>query len=247
MIPTACIDEWNTWFTRVYSWVSGGKDSTALSLALFEQQEQINAEIILIHINTGLRMKSAEDTITKLRKKTKFGYIELKADIPRKTDLLKESFAQLDKAREAKEQGNYNRRIFPCCDHLKHRPGKEFIKTIPKRERERYVFLSGITPQESRRRGWFLNGLKVKNTYHIWNTKMHSFYSYPFRDLYSTSVIDWFLSKHGFNETQHSGCVMCPILLLFNLEHESPIRWIRSKRFVLQHSPDLKWCGSVSD
>ncbi len=243
MIPKAFIDEINQWFTRVYAWVSGGKDSTAMALSLFEQQDQIEGEIILIHNNTGLRMQSAEDTLTKLRKKTKFQFIELKAEYPRKTDLLKDSFKALPKAQEAKDQGRYDRRVFPCCYELKHKPGKEFIKSIPKRERERYVFLSGITQYESRRRGWFLNRITKENTYHIWNTKMHAFYGYPFRNLHSLKDVEWFLASHGFHETEHSGCVICPVLLLFELDRVAPIRWIRSKKFLLSHVKGLEWCG----
>lgn len=242
MIPGACIDEFNQWFKRIYCWVSGGKDSTALALSLYDQQDQIEGEIILIHINTGLRMQSSNETLQKLKKQTKFPLIELKPSLPSLPNILKESFRAIPDAEKAYKEGKYDRRIFSCCTELKHKPGREFIKSIPKRERERYVFLSAITPRESRRRGWFLNDLKTKNLYHIWNTKMHAFYAYPFRDLYSTQSTEKFLWDHDFRHTQKSGCVICPILLLFNLEYKEPIRWIRSKEFLLKHVKNVEFC-----
>lgn len=103
LIPAKCIQEIYHWFyERVYCWVSGGKDSTALALALYDQQEEINAQIFLIHINTGLRPKSATVTLQKLKKYTKFPFIELKANFPRKPNLLIESFKALPKAEKAR-------------------------------------------------------------------------------------------------------------------------------------------------
>ena len=243
MIPTKCIEEINHWlYQRVYCWVSGGKDSTALVLALYDQQVEIEGEIFLIHTNTGLRPKSATLTLQKLKKHTKFPFIELKASFPRKANLLIESFKQLEKAEKARKQGKYDRRVFPCCEQLKHKPGKEFIKSTPKRQRERYVFLSAITRYESQRRAWFLNDLAKKGTYIIWNKKMHAFYGYPFRDLFAPKETETFLRAHGFGETRHSGCRICPILILFDLYEEEPERWVRSKRFMLTHVKNLKIC-----
>ncbi len=243
MIPAKFFEDVDYWmYEKIYCWVSGGKDSTVLALSLYDNQDKLNAPVELVHTNTGLRLKTAEATLHKLKKYTRFPLIELAPTFPKKPNLILESFKKLNQAEEAKKQGKYDRRIFPCCEELKHRPGKKFIKSIPIRQRERYIFLSAITQYESRRRAWFLLDLAKQNKYIIMNQKMHAFFGYPFRDLRAPKKTDKVLKEHGFDDTRHSGCRICPILLLFDLHKIEPERWIKSQRYYLSKVKEMKIC-----
>ena len=41
--------------------------------------------------------------------------------------------------------------------------------------------------------------------------------AYPFRDIYSDKPFSNYLQSKGFKKITHSGCVICPILIAFNM------------------------------
>jgi len=182
-------------------------------------------------------MESSVQTIEKLKKAVDFPFIELHSGYSRDElkKILIESFKALSKAEEDLKNGKYDHRVFICHEKLKRSLERHFIQTIPKPERMNYVFLSAITKYKSSCKKEFLVGLAKRGTFTIWNKQMHANYCYPFRDFRSPEVTQHFLEAHGFGETQHSGCRICPILLLFNLRKEDPARWTQSKRFLLIH------------
>jgi len=244
LIPQACIEELNK-FKRIYCWVSGGKDSTAVALALHDQVDQLNGQAtFLIHSNTGLTMESSKRTLENLRKTVDFEYIELEPELKGQElkELLIRSFEAIPKARQDVLAGKYHREVFPCCKYLKHNPGRTFIKSIRLARRKKYVFISSIARYEARRRQLFLARIAHEDTFTIWNTRMHAFYCYPLRDIGSREIIPTYLANKGFGDTVSSGCRICPIVILFDMWDLDPQGFVQSKKFMIKQVKGLSYC-----
>ncbi len=148
--------------------------------------------------------------------------------------ILKESFNKLPKARELKANKKYHKKVFPCCYHIKH---KHFYKYAMFKENNT-VIISGIKRGDgSQRRIWLLQmsrGTNPRNQSEGKPTFFHKhktdiLYCYPFRD-HTTRELDFEIKDllyDKFPTLEHSGCQICPVLVLFNLTREG-IRYEKS-------------------
>jgi len=115
----------------------------------------------------------------------------------------------------------HDRKLFLCCNRLKKYPFTWFWKKHKDQfPLEKTVFISSIAPYESKQRRLRLIELRKKNTYIRYHKSNGFYYAYPLRDLKDRTEIIKILNKHNFNEVRGSGCVLCPVLLLFNMAKE---------------------------
>ena len=166
---------------------------------------------------------------------------------------IKKAFLNIPKAREIlkKTPDKYSKKIFPCCYYLKHKIFYDWIKANrSKHVNGKSVFISSIRSGESLYRMRFLLKLKKAKT-HFWLIKrLNVWYYYPLRDIGVAEVRKHLLQGKSFMETKHSGCKICPILVLFNIESEGE-RYERSLRvynnFVRRGliKPDPDWIFNV--
>ena len=213
-------------YAPVYISVSGGQDSTYTALQFYNRGIQST----LVHNNTLNRMKSSITTLQKIQELTGYTFVELKPEVKFK-EVTIDSFLALKKAKEMKDQQRYSKKVFRCCYHLKHKPFAKFLKSTPAGS----IVISSIRPGESMRRSLFLRKLRNLNTFLNYHKRHKVMYGYPLRDFEGRSenstIIDYF-RKIGWN-VKHSGCNICPVLLLFNLFKKDPLRYVKSKRFYL--------------
>jgi hypothetical protein len=132
-------------------------------------------------------------------------------------DVIKKSFLKLPAAYKAKEEKRYTKSIFPCCRVLKHKQFKKDSRFLE----EDTVIVSGIKFGDGKHRRIWLSRLKKRDTY-FHRHKTGHLYFYPFRDWYKRELDDWMLDElyKKYPNISHSGCVLCPILVLFNIVGE---------------------------
>lgn len=202
-------------FETIYCLISGGYHSTASTLLLKDYGFE---NVILIHNDTGLVMKSSQKTIRKLIQITKYEYIVLIPLLKNETiwDVLKRSFKTVKTVRDIIKRGEYyDRTKFECCYKLKKKPAKNFYKQIDKNN---FVVLNSLCPFESKIRGIKLSEIRKKDTFLRKHKKFGNVWiGYPFRDLYKEDPFLPYLKSKGFNKIQHSGCRICPILIAFDI------------------------------
>jgi len=210
------IEEINS-FETIYCLVSGGYHSTASALLLKDYGFE---NVILLHNKTLLEMKSSIKTLKLLQEKTNYEYIETIPDLKGETiwDILKRSFKQIPQMRKDVENGKYGHSNIECCNILKKYPAKRFFKTINKNNS---VIISSICRFESNRRFQWLNQYKKENTFlHLKKKAGNVWYAYPFRDITSKKIFLPYLKLKGFDKIRHSGCSICPILIIFKMYKE---------------------------
>ncbi len=209
-------------YKKVYVLVSGGFDSTLL------------AEWISYHypdktyfVNCFNPYESS-DVLDYYSKKDNFISIRpKKGDSLNYGSILREAFMKLPEARKLRAEKKYHKKIFPCCYHIKH---KHFYSSkIFKVEGS--VIISGIKRGDgSQRRIWLLQmsrGTNPRNQSNGESTFFHrhtrgELYCYPFRD-HTTRELDEEIKEllwDKFPTLEHSGCKICPVLVLFNLKRE---------------------------
>ena len=205
-------------FNKIYVLVSGGFDSTYL----YELIKNIYPEKT-IPVNC-FNPYEFNKTLKKI-KKNDSKYISIEPENYK--DVIKESFLKLPEAFKLKELKKYHKKIFRCCYILKH---KKFLKDIQFKEKDT-VIISGIKRGDgTQRRIWLTqlsqgrepcNQSNGKSTFYH-KHKTGQLYCYPFRDYtkrqLSDNIKDKLYLKYPFLE--HSGCVLCPVLVLFNLVSE---------------------------
>jgi len=204
-----------------YLLVSGGMDSTYMSLLFYERGCK---DFLFLHNNTGLRLKSAEKILRAIQEITNFVFIETKFE-GNMTSILEESFRALPKAIELIRTNRYYKQVFKCCYWLKERHAYQFTKTHPG------IYFSGIKKGDSFRRNLFLKRLREANRFFSFKKKARAWYCYPLRDGAKQSVMLDKFQDYGLN-VKHSGCRICPILLLSpsNLKKE-PERYVNSRQY----------------
>jgi len=151
-------------------------------------------------------------------------------------EILQEAFMKLPEARQLKKEGKYHKKIFPCCYHIKH---KAFMDD-PLFKQPESVVVSGIKRGDgSQRRIWLLQMSRGTNPRNIDGkpTYFHrhlggQLYCYPFRDHVkrelSDSKMNWLRNKYP--TIKHTGCFLCPVLVLFDLKNEG-IRYVESVKY----------------
>ncbi|MFX0132079.1 MAG: hypothetical protein ACFFDN_00405 [Candidatus Hodarchaeota archaeon] len=210
-------------FEKIYCLISGGYHSTTSALLLKDYGFK---NVILIHNKTHLESKSCKNTMKKVIEITGYKYIETQLDLNGETiwDIIKRSFQKIPEARRKLDEWNREKKkfknmgqlksIFECCDKLKKKPAKKFYNSINK---EKSIVITSLAPYEGTNRRLRMVTLRKKQTYidciksfgNVWH-------GYPFRDEFHEAKFREYLFSKGFSEIQHTGCVICPILILFN-------------------------------
>lgn len=160
-------------------------------------------------------------------------------------DVIRESFLRIPDARQARVEKRYHKKIFPCCAAIKH----DFFKRDPLFQDPGVVVLSGIKAGDGQRRaGWLLemrvgtlashpNSAPTRTTIippdswfhrHLWG----ALYAYPFRDVFNRDFPDPVVNhmRQEFPSLAHSGCSVCPVLVVFDIYDEGERYW-RSRNF----------------
>lgn len=209
-------------FKKIFVLISGGFDSTLL------------AEWIYYHYPKTTYFVNCfnpyENSDVLEYYKRQINFIEVK---PNKKDnlnygkILKESFMKIPKANELRIDKKYHKKIFPCCYHIKH---KHFYKYVLFKENNT-VIISGIKRGDgSQRRIWLLQmsrGTNPRNQSEGKPTFFHKhktniLYCYPFRDHLTRELNEEIkeLLYDKFPTLEHSGCQICPVLVVFNIKRE---------------------------
>lgn len=233
-------------FEIIICTVSGGIHSTVSALKLKEYGFE---NVILLHNITLLEMRSSIQTMIKLQEFTNYPYFKVYPNLGKETiwDILRRSLQKIPEVRKDIEEDKrnrgkkgykkkYDRHKFECCKKLKKDPSKEFYNFIDKKNS---VVISSLCPFESDNRGWRLNELRNKDTYLRLHKKFGNvWHAYPFRDIIArnsdTKLFRPYLYSKGFGDTQHSGCVICPILYCFDLWKEAPVRYHLTKKAMIR-------------
>ena len=205
-------------FKKVYVLVSGGVDSTYLYEMV---KQELNKNKIYptncfnpYEINETIKEIEKDPNFIKITPKKGYDYGEI----------LKKAFLKLPAAAKAKECGKYSKKIFGCCSIIKH---KAFLQD-PTFKEPGTVVISGIKYGDGAQRRLFLigirdcrkttKGMKVpeKSTFY-YEHKGGQQYCYPFRDFKDRElpldIINELKIKYPI--LNHSGCIVCPILVLF--------------------------------
>jgi len=215
-------------FEKIYVLVSGGFDSTYLYEFL---RTYFTDRIIPVNCYNPYEFN---ETLKKISKNDD-NMIFIQPD--KYKDVIKKAFLNLPRARELKKNKKYSKKIFPCCYVLKH-------KNIEKDNRfktEKSVIISGIKRRDSRNRfsfliqmarGTFKTLKDGKPNFYLRHKNSKMLYCYPFRDYDKRELPDdikdelWAKYPH----LQHSGCSLCPVLVLFKLVKEGE-RYERSVQY----------------
>ncbi len=209
-------------YDKIYCLVSGGLDSTLLYMTI----KSIYPEKIF-PVNCWSPYENNK-TLDEISEDPKFIEIRpLPKDPLNYGKILKESFMRLPEANELRKQKLYQKKIFPCCYHIKH---KVFFKDRAFMTKN-HVIISGIKRGDgTQRRIWLTmlsQGREPCNQSNGEPTFFHRHkggqnYCYPFRDYTKRelpeAIEDEIYKAYPF--TEHSGCSICPVLVLFNLKKE---------------------------
>lgn len=223
----------------IYHSVSGGRDSVYALLNMMEEPN-LKVPIVPLFNNTHLNCKSAIKTIEKIKrispgmsitKLCKLITLNAKDYLGgtrysdyKPIEVLKESFKNIPKAQILLMEGTYSKKVFPCCYYLKDRPLIQFAKTTDKMA----LFTSSIRGGESRNRQQFLAKIRSNLDYFHFHSHLKRFVFYPLRDTNEEEVRNY-LFETDFWDTRKSGCIFCPILVLFDIKQENG-RYERSMR-----------------
>ena len=197
-------------FDKIFVLVSGGIDSTYL-YELFKKEHGNKVYPVNCfnpyETSHALTQISKDPNYIQIIPGEKYNYGEI----------LKESFLKLPEARQLKIEKKYHKKIFPCCYHIKH---KSFLHD-PQFKEPNTVVISGIKRGDGQQRFFWLYKLwKEKRFFH--EHKGGQLYCYPFRD-YNVRELPNIVVRRlrkKYPTLDHSGCSLCPVLVLFNIKEE---------------------------
>ena len=203
-------------FPTKYLLYSGGWDSTFIGLQLYRK----GIDCTIIWNNTHNTLKTQRNTIKKFREYTKWDFLELHPNLKDIKTAVKRSFHNLEKALAAKKAQKHSsvKNLFPCCYALKKKPFNLIYKSLTPRQKKTTCFILGLAGYEAARRQWRLAELRRDNTFIRLNyLKLN--YIYPLRDFTNYKkrqlIINYLKADPLFYDTQHTGCVLCPLLLVY--------------------------------
>jgi hypothetical protein len=221
-----CVDKMNKWwfeelanFEKIYVLVSGGFDSTWLYIKIRE----IYLNNIIYPVNC-YNPYEWNDTLKRIEKEDPH-FIKIYPGNYK--DIIKKSFLNLPKAYKLKENKKYHKKIFPCCNVLKHKSFKKDARFLTPNS----VIVSGIKWGDGKQRRIWLSQLHARDTFFHRHKTGHLYY-YPFRDYTKRELTDDMKNEvwKKYPNTEHSGCSLCPILVLFNIYGEGK-RYERSLKY----------------
>ena len=210
--------------------VSGGRDSTAMALALWDYTVLYpdNYDIRLLYETTGFNKSKATATVKRLAKNTGWhlDIVKYQGD-KRPIQILKESFRAIPKALKIIEEGDRKtyKKVFACCKHLKKKPAKLYIK---KSNPDKVIIAIGFKiGDKALHRYYRMKELVEWNTY--FRTKVNGYtYFYPLRDCQEKDI-DTILRNFGYGDTESSGCWLCPIFCVAKWHKKDPESDIKSR------------------
>ena len=217
-LPALFLDEISK-FKHIYIEISGGYNSN-VSVLLFHELGYKN--IYLIHNDTKLQYSECLENIQKIIQITDYPIIIKEPNLRGKriSEIMKESFRNLDKAR-VNIKKHHSRDYFSCCRILKSHNSKKWNNDYLL---DNSIVISSLCPYESFNRQMRLFELKKLGTYIRFHKTQNTFKGYPYRDLllgnrrYSRKIFD-VLFENKLREydlhIKHSGCRICPIRVLF--------------------------------
>lgn len=204
-----------TEFNKIYVLVSGGIDSTYL----YEHfKKRYGAKVYPLNCFNPYEQSK---TLTQISKDPNFIQIKPKEKY-KYGDILKASFMNIPHAFNLKKQGKYHKKIFPCCYYIKH---KAFMND-PLFQEENTVVISGIKRGDGTQRRIWLTQLSqgrepcnqsCGSPTFFHRHKKGQLYCYPFRDYVYRELPLTILKRlrSKYPHLDHSGCAICPVLVLF--------------------------------
>lgn len=217
-------------FEKIFVLVSGGIDSTYLYEKLKKSYSKRVYPVNCFNPyeqSKTLSLIAKDPNFIQIKPGKKFNY----------ANILKESFLKIPEAMKLRKAGKYNKKVFPCCYHIKHKAflnDKQFLE-------ENTVVISGIKHGDgTQRRIWLTqmrNGTNVNNMNENKPTFFHrhkkgQLYCYPFRDYFKREIPEICIRRlrKKYPDLNHSGCKICPVLVVFELKNEKE-RYLRSIAF----------------
>ena len=197
-------------FDKIYVLVSGGIDSTYL----YDKIKRLYPDTC-VPVNCYNPYETSE-TLDIISNDPKFVQIRpnYKLNYGR---ILKESFLMLPEARNLKEIGAYHKKIFPCCQWIKHKA----FKDDPRFQEPNTVVVSGIKHGDGMQRFFWLTKLRNEGKWYH-RHKTGELYCYPFRDYMKRELSNNIKNrlKKKYPNLTHSGCYICPVLVLYDIKSE---------------------------
>jgi hypothetical protein len=202
-------------FEKIYVLVSGGMDSTLLATVIHERYPEktwfVNCYNPYEQSPTLDQMKES-DFFLMIKPEDKYDYHQILVD----------AFCKLNTAAELRSAGTYEKKIFDCCKWIKH---KAFGDDDLFRE-EGSVIISGIKAGDGRQRALWLKSLVCGKSYtngtkpeigFFHRHKNGILYCYPFRDYIKREFPPEIITelRKAYPKLAHSGCAICPVVLLF--------------------------------
>ena len=197
-------------FDKIYVLVSGGFDSTYLydKIKTLHPTKTIPVNCYNPYENSDtLKTIGSDPKFIQVRPYAKVNY----------GDILRKSFEKLPEAYRLKQIGAYHKKIFPCCYYIKH---KAFLND-PQFKEPNTVVISGIKRGDGQQRFFWLYKLWKENRF-FHEHKGGQLYCYPFRD-YNVRELPNIVVRRlrkKYPTLDHSGCSLCPVLVLFNIKEE---------------------------
>lgn len=211
--------------SKIFVLVSGGIDSTYLYTKLKKFYKEK-----VYPVNCYNPYEQSE-TLEQIKQDPNF--IQIKPDEQYNYgQILRESFMKLPEAYKLKKQRKYSKKVFPCCYYIKH---KAFMNN-PLFKEVNSVVISGIKRGDGTQRRIWLTQMKNKNIFFHRHTS-GQLYCYPFRDYTIRELPDICVKqlRKKYPTLDHSGCEICPVLVLFNIKSEKE-RYYKS----LEYAHNLK-------
>ena len=198
---------------------SGGRDSSAMCLALKEYTENQGVQTDQIKIlfgNTRVNLGSARKAIQKLAEYTGFELVSVRYEGEKTAiSILNESFMCIPKAMDRIEQGKDIKNLFRCCVLLKERPLSGYSKTLLENGHDPQALLGFTHDDYSINRRRIRNESKKNCVYHKRIVSTGILHYYPIIRC-KTRDIDKILLNHGFEEVKSSGCSICPYFVIYD-------------------------------
>lgn len=241
---------------RIILSVSGGRDSTAMVLELWDyvQFHQLDLDTVLLYGDTRFNSSKAREVVETLSKKTGWElHIARYEGEERPIQILKESFQLVPKALSQLDEGKKEvKNLFRCCDVLKKRPIHDYLKQY---EKDSFIVVLGIKGGDGAlHRRYRMRELRKQGTFYRTKKNDGIMYFYPLRDAQERDILNT-LRRFHMDHVRGSGCVMCPFFLIYDMDGKDLSAARRSRLFAklngieprIENQPPLRaFCSEVS-